>query len=178
MLRHLGDITQDMRRIRILILTQGAALNGEAAEEEQLLAKDGYVPLVKLSHEDLTDKLRIARILVAILDICHATYEVFLRDAKSLADTHSIKVFLCFAHHHHYVVGWLVEHEQLAIAIIDDTSSGVVNLLQKGIGVGTLTVVLAHHLEGEETQDIDNDNQHCRTSDDVFTVREVGEQNK
>ena len=66
---------------------------------------------------------------------------------------------LGLVHDHHDIIGRLVEDKELSVAVCDNTARGEVNLLEEGVGIGTLLVVVAGNLEHEEAHDIDDHNQ-------------------
>ena len=70
---------------------------------------------------------------------------------------------LGLVHHHHDVVGRLVVDHQLAVAFVDAPSCRILYLLEKGIGVGTLLIVIAGNLEHEEPDDVDHHNEDGHT---------------
>ena len=85
-------------------------------------------------------------ITVRVLDGCHAGVELLLGDVQSLAELECVESAFGLVHHHHDVVGWLIEHQKLPVAVGDDTSGGEINLLEESVGVGTLLVVIAGNL--------------------------------
>ena len=68
-------------------------------------------------------------------------------------------MILCLVHHHHDIVGRLVIHQQLTVAIVDTTTRRILYLLEESIGVGTLLIVVTGYLERKEADDIDHHNE-------------------
>ena len=87
---------------------------------EHLLLEHAEVFLCQLAHEELLGEARIARVFVAVLDGCHAAVELFACDVQRLTEIKGVQSALGFVHDHHNVVGWLVEYQQLAVAVGDD----------------------------------------------------------
>ena len=83
-------------------------------------------------------------------------------------------MFAHLVHHYHNIIAGLVIHQQFPVTIVDYATGRIIYLLQKGIRVGTLTVVFAHHLKSEKAEDVDDNDNQCCSRYDVFTVREVG----
>ena len=79
----------------------------------------------------------------------------------------------CLVHDDHDVVGGLVIDEELAIAVVHGTAGGVLYLLEKGVGIGTLAIVVAEYLQREETHDIYEHYNEGYGADDVFSVFEA-----
>ena len=77
-------------------------------------------------------------------------------------------------HHHHDVVGWLIIDKELAIAVVDKTPGRELYLLQKGVGIGTFSKIVAHYLEREKAHDVYEHYSKCYSTDDVFAVCIVG----
>ena len=121
-LGYLCHITKDMGSIGVLVLTNGATLDVEAREAEHLLAEDGEVVLVELSHEDLLGITRVARVLVAVLDGVHTVNEHLLGNAEGLAEVEGVDMVLRLVHHHHDIEGGLVIDKEFAITVVDGTA--------------------------------------------------------
>ena len=147
--RHLSHIAQHMGGMRILVLADAALLHVEAREAEHLLLEHAELLVGELAHEELLREARVAGILRTVLDVVHALYEEFLRDAQRLAELQRVEVPALFVHDDHDVVGGLVVDEELSVSVGDDASRGVFNLLQERVGVGILLVVVAEQLQRE-----------------------------
>ena len=96
------------------------------------------------------------------MNIC--SVKLFTGDTKGFTELEGVEVVPGLIHHHHDIIRGLVVDQQLAVAVLDDASRGVGNLLQKSVGVGVLLVVVAHQLKGKQTDDIDDDNEGCHAS--------------
>ena len=170
--RHLSHVAEDVCSVRCLILAYAALLHIETGESEHLLLKVAELLIAELAHKELLRESRVAGILGIVLYVVHALDEVFLGDAERLAEFGSVDTALCLVHHHHDVVGRLVVYEQLAVAVVYGTARRKLHLLEEGVGVGVLLVVVAHELEGEQTNYVHRDNCHGYTSNYKATVFE------
>ena len=149
-----------MCAIRILVLPNGAFLDVETREAEHLLTKDAEVLVINLRHEQLLCETRIARVLSRVLDIVHALDEIFFCDAKRLTEVKRVKMATLLVHDHHDIVGRLIVHQQLSVAISNDATARILNLLEESIGIGAFAVVVTHELEREQTDDVDRNNEY------------------
>ena len=120
--RHLGDITKDVGCQRILVLADGALLDIEARKTEHLFLEYREVLVRELAHEELLRKARITGILAAVLDGFHAVVELLAGDVEALTQLQRVEAPVGLVHDDHDVVGWLVVHQQLAVAVGDDTA--------------------------------------------------------
>ena len=134
----------------ILILADSTTLDGETRKLIQLLLKHGKVLGRKLAKEQLVGIGRIAGVETAILHIGHALVKELPRDTQRLAESQRIQ-FLDIAHTHHHIIGWLIGHEQLAVAVIHHTTRRIYGLIEESIGVGMLLVLVVQYLQAEQT---------------------------
>ena len=172
-LRDLCHIAQDVGCIGILVLADAALLHIETGEAEHLLPEHTELLVRELRQEQLLSEPRVAGVLAAVLDIVHTTDEELLGDTQRLAELEGIDVTLLFVHHHHDVIGRLVVDQQIAVAIVDDTTRGIVYLLEESVTVGIALVVIAHQLQREEADDVYHDNDDCHASDDEAPVLQI-----
>ena len=77
---------------------------------------------------------------------------------------------LGFVHHHHDIVSRLVIHQQLAVTVVDTATGRIFNFLEKGIGVGTLLIVVTGNLEHKQPDDVDHHYQNGHTSYHIASV--------
>ena len=82
-------------------------------------------------------------------------------------------MILCLIHHHHNVVGRLIEYQQFAVAVGDITTRREIHLLQEGIRVGALLIVITGNLERKETDDIDHYDDNSHRTDDIFPFSKI-----
>lgn len=75
---------------------------------------------------------------------------------ESLAEIKSIKI-LHILGDEHYVIGRLIVHHQLAVAVIKDASRGIYRLTQIGIGVSRVLVGRIKYLEIYKAHNINHD---------------------
>ena len=170
--RHLGHVAQHVGRIGILILADAAPLHVEARETVHLLLEDGELLVRQLVHKHLLGEARVAGILRAVHDSGHTLHKLLTADAQCLAELKGVQMVAHLVDHHHDVVGRLVVDEQLSVAVGDDATRGKLHFLQEGVAVCTLLVVLTRNLQGEETYDIDRDDDYGHGTDDILTVFE------
>ena len=144
---YLADVAKHMGTVRILVLAYGAPLYVEAWEAVHLLLKDTEVLVGELVHEYLLGEARVARILGTVLDIVHALVELVLGNAQSLAELHRVEPVLRLVHHHHDIVGGLVEHQQLSVTVAYNPTGRKGHFLQESVRVSTLLIVVAGNLK-------------------------------
>ena len=171
--RHLAHVAQHMGGKGILVLPDASFLDVESGKAEELLLENAEILVGELAHEQLLCEPGVARILVAVLDVVHPLDEKLLGNAQGVAEIHGVETPLFLVHHHHNVVGRLVVDKQLAVAVVDDATRGILHLLEKGVAVGTLPVVVAHHLEREQPDDVDGHNRDSYTTDDKASFFEI-----
>ena len=109
-------------------------------------------------HEELLRVAAIAWIAVCVLDFLHASVENGTSDAQTLAKVEGVEP-LHFRDDHHDVVGRLVIDQQFARTVADGSSCRILYALQESVGVGIALEVVAHQLQREEAQQVNNDNE-------------------
>ena len=171
--RNLAHITQYMGCIRIGIFSHASLLHIEARESEHFFLEYAEVLVRQLRHEKLLRISGISRILTAVLDILHSLFKSLLGDAQRTAEVEGVESALLLLHHHHQVVGRLVIHHQLSVSIVDGTTRRELYLLQEGVTVGILLVILAHNLEREEPDDVDNHDSYRHTTNHITALLKI-----
>ena len=116
---------------------------------------------------------RVSRILGIVLDIVHALYEKLLGNAETLAEFGGVESSALFVHHHHDVVSGLVVHEELALTVGYYAARGIFYFFEEGVTVGIFLVVVAHELQHEQANDIDNDDGNGHATDDIPAFFEI-----
>ena len=151
---HFSNIAEKVRPKASGVVANGAFFNGEAFEAEEFLAENGELLCGNLAHEELR---RIARIADFRLDFVHALDIEIFRDANGLAKVERIDAALV-VHDDHDVVRRLIVDKEPPFAIENQSARGILDFFAESIGVGILLIVVAHQLEREETDEIDDDN--------------------
>ena len=129
--RHLGHVAQDVGGVGVLVLPDAAPLDVEAREAVHLLLEHGELLVGELAHENLLGEARVAGVARAVLHGGHAAVELLPGDVERCAELGGVESALGLVHDHHDVVGGLVEHQQLAVAVGDDATRGEVDLLEE-----------------------------------------------
>ena len=168
--RHLGHVAQDVGGIRILILPDAAALDVEARETVHLLLEHGELLVGELAHENLLGEPRVAWVQSAVGDGVHAVVELLTSNVEGIAELSGIESAACLVHDDHDVVGRLVEHQQLAVAVGDNAARWEVDFLEEGVGVGALLIVVAGNLEHKQAHNVDGYNQYSHPANDIATI--------
>ena len=150
-LRHLGHITEDLRRTVVMILPDSPSLYIKTGEAEHLFLKRTEILITQMAHEQLLGETRITLLLLYKV---HPLVEIVHRDVQRLAKRDRIEPSALLILHHHDVVSRLIINHQLAVAVGNDTTRRVFNLLKESIGVGTLAIIVAHYLQSEQPYDI------------------------
>ncbi len=172
-LGHLTYIAQHMGGVWIGVFSHASLLHIEAWKSEHLLLEHTEVLVGELCHEELLGVSRIARVLVAVLDVVHSLDKPFLGDAQRIAEVHRIETTALLVHHHHDVVRRLVIDHQLAISIIDGTTRRELYLLEEGVTVGVFLIVIAHNLKRKETNHVYDHDCYGHTTNDVSTFLKI-----
>ena len=172
-LRNLSHLSQHVSAVGILVLPDASFLHIEARKAKHLLTKHTEILVVYLCHEELLRKAGVSRILSRVLDIVHALDKIVFGDAQSLAEVKRVKVPFLLVHHHHDVVGRLVIDKQFAVTIAYNAPAGIFNSFEKGVRIGTLTVVVAHNLKREKAYDIHCHNEDGYSSNDDLSVFKI-----
>jgi len=89
-LGNLGHVAQNVCGVGVLVLSDAAFLNVETRETEYLFLENAELFIRELTHKHLFGKARIARILVAVLDIVHPFDEILLGNAQGIAKFHRV----------------------------------------------------------------------------------------
>ena len=150
---YLAHIAQYVGGYAGSVAAYGTFLHGESAETVELLAQHGELLGGYLGHEELR---RIAGIGGPRLDFRHLPYVVFGREAHHFAELESVDAYLV-VHDDHDIVRGLVVYEQAALAVENEAARGKLYVFAEGVGVGVLLVIVAHQLQCEETQQVDDD---------------------
>ena len=168
-LRHFCHITQDVGTMICGITPNGAFTNVKAMKTEHFLLKDTILLCRDLWHEKLLGIGGIARILVAILDECHAFVKLLPCDANSVTEVKCVEV-LDLTHDDHNVIGRLIECQQLSIAVINDTTCGEDDIVEESIVVSTGLVFSIRKLQKSQTDDIAKNNDQGYTGKYKLTI--------
>ena len=135
------------------VLANTSLLYVEAGITEEFLAEGTELLCRQLAHEQLLCVAAIARIASRVADFIHAASVPLRCDAQGIAQVHRINALL-FLHHHHYVIGRLIVHQQFAVAVDYGTTGREKDMFEESIAVGILLEILAKQLQGEEPEDI------------------------
>ena len=165
---YLPHIAEDVRSHTVGIVSDGAFLGRESVEAVEFFLKHRKLFGGNLTHEELR---RMAGIADALLDFLHALLVKLWGDPYRFAEVQSVHAPLLLHHHHNIIRGFVI-YKQAPLAIGHKTARGVYNFLTEGIGVGTLLVVVAEHLQREQADDINENNADGYASDDEFTIVE------
>ena len=165
--RNLTDIAQHIGRYGIGILPEHTVLNKEAGEAIELLLQTAIILSRELCHECLRRIGGVTGIEPGILHILHALVKLLASDTHRAAEVERIERSH-LAHNHHHVVGRLVEHQQLAVAVIDKSARRILCLFEESVAIGILLVIVVKHLQRKETHDIDAGNRQHDASDYIF----------
>ena len=165
---YLTHITQDVCPHTVGIVSDGALLGRESVEAVKFFLKHRKFFGRNLTHEELR---RMAGITDALLDFLHALLVKLWGDSYRFAEVQGIHAPLLL-HHHHDIIRGFVIYKQAPLAIGHKTARGVYNFLSEGIGVGTLLVVVAKHLQREQANDVNQNNSDGYASDDEFAIVE------
>ena len=171
-LRHFAHVAEHVGPHAEGVVADGAVFDREALEAEQLLPEDGKLFGRDLPEEELGRVAGVAGIFPPVLDFGHALDVFLFGDADGSAEVERVHALLLF-HDDHDVVRRLVVDEQLAAAVHDQAARGVLYLFEEGVRVGVLFVVVAHHLQGEQAYEVDDDDEDRSPADDVFPVAEL-----
>ena len=164
-----ADIAEDMGSVGTGILTDAVLDDVETGEEEEFLLKAGELLGGQLAHENLLRVGTVARIAVPVLDFYHSPVEPIAGDAQTFTQVERINA--CdFRHDNHDVVGGLVIHKQLSVAVANDTTGRELDTLQEGITIGIALEVVAHQLKREQANEIDDDDEYRSTPQYIPTV--------
>ena len=166
-LRHLADVAQGMGRSVVGVLTYGASLNVESRVFEKLFLKHAALFGRKLRHESLRGIGGVAGIEAPVAHVGHTLVKLFEADPQRTAEVERIEV-VHFAGNESYVVGGLVEDEQLSVAVVDGSARGVLHFVEEGVAVGILLIFVRHYLQEEQAGNIYQDNGYGNASNDKF----------
>ena len=171
--RYFRHIPQHVGGVWILILPDAPALDIETGKTENLLLKNAELLVRQLAHKKLLREARIAGILVIVLDVIHPPDEKLLGDTERIAKLRGVKPPLFLIHHHHDIVSRLVIHHEFTRPVTDDAPGRILHFLQKSVTVGILLIIIAHHLQREQTDDIDDNNRCCHPSNHITTIIQI-----
>ena len=170
--RHLADVAQHIGRHGVSILAQHAVLDEEAGESVELLLQAAIILGRELCHESLGRIGGVSGIEPRVLHVLHALVELLAGDTQRAAEVERIEG-THLAHNHHHVVGRLVEHQQLAGAVVDEASRGILGLFQEGIAVGILLVIVVEYLQRKEAHDVDTGYRQHDAPDYIFAFGQL-----
>ena len=122
----LTNVAEQMGTVGIFVLAHGTLADIETTVAEQLLLQDGHLLTTDLGTEHL---LGVGGVAFQIADIAHLLVEVFLRDVDGVAEIKGVQVFHLIGHYHDVVSG-LVVNQQLTIAVVNQTTGGIENIVQ------------------------------------------------
>ena len=146
-----AELTEDLRRTVVMILPDSPSLYIKTGEAEHLFLKRTEILITQMAHEQLLGETRITLLLLYKV---HPLVEIVHRDVQRLAKRDRIEPSALLILHHHDIVSRLIINHQLAVAVGNDTTRRVFNLLKESIGVGTLAIIVAHYLQSEQPYDI------------------------
>jgi len=161
--RHLPDVSQGMSGGVVGILPYGSPLYAESGEFEEFFLEDAAFLGRELCHEHLLRIARVAGILAPVLHVGHEPVELFAGDVQRAAEVGRVKV-AHFARHEGDVVGRLVEHQQLAVAVVDGAARRILHLVEEGVVVGILLIFVRQQLQVYQANQIDEHNEGSRPS--------------
>ena len=148
---------------RTHILTNGTRTYLEAAVLVHPLLQFGIVLDAQLSDEGLLRIARIAFVAPWVHDFPHSLLKHFASDTQRVAKVESIEV-LHLAHRHHQVVGWLVIHQQVAVAVVNLSTCRIDGLGEEGVVARHSLILVIHNLKVEQTQNVNEEDQQNQSS--------------
>ena len=169
---HLADVAQGMARGVVGILPDGAPLDGKSGKLVELLLEDAALLGRELGHEHLLGVAGVAGILAAVLDVGHQLVELFAGDVQRAAEVGGVQVGHLAGDKGH-VVGGLVEHQQLAVAVVDGAARRILHLVEEGVVVGILLVFVRQNLQVEEADQVHQHDEDSRTCNHVFPFLQI-----
>ena len=98
-----------------------------------------------MGHERLWAVERVVGVLAWVLDVGHSLVEGLPRDLKRVAEVGSVEG-LHVARNHHHIVGGLVEHHELAVAVVHQSARRVECFAQESVCVGIYLVFVVTNL--------------------------------
>ena len=164
-----ADVSKQVSRIGIVVLANASLLNVEARKAEKLLLETAELLGRELAQKDLLCIGTVAWIALAVFYLFHSSLVPFASYVEAFTKVQCINAHLLI-HDDHHIIGRLVIDKQLAISVGNRTSSRILDALKESIGVGTYLEVFAEQLQGEETNQIDNDDDRCCATNHVFTL--------
>ena len=165
--RHLADVAEHTACRRIVVLPEDAFLDEEAGEAVELFLQATVVLRRELRDEALRSVGRVARVAALVLHGGEALVELLAGDAQGSAEIESVER-LHVARYHHHVVGGLIEHHKLAVAVVDESAAGIYCLFEERIGVGARLVFLVVDLQVEKTYHVDQPYEQYKAADDIL----------
>ncbi len=167
----LAQVAQHVGRRDIVVLAQDALLYEEAREAVQFLLQAAVVLARQLRDEALGGIGGIARIEVLVAHIGKALAQIVGCDVERAAEVERVER-LHIARYEHHVIGRLIVHHQLALAVIHQSARGVHRLFQEGVAVGRALVPLVVELQVKQPADIYQRDKHDKPADDILAFLE------
>ena len=132
----------------------GEAIALRAASYRELIKYYGDVPFVK--------KFGVASGGLTARD---SIYDYILADLKRVAKVDRIKWRHILRNHHQVIFRHIIDHERV-VAVIDEASRRIQDLLHKRIVIGIGLISTVHHLQLHEANDVDDDYRNDKAADD------------
>ena len=166
------NVAQHVGSGGVVVLTQDALHNVEAGEAVEFFLYASIVLRGEMADEYLFCVGRVVLVFRLVLHVGYTLVKLGTGNLQGVAKVYRVKGLHVLGHHHQ-VIGGLVIHDQLAVAVVDEPSRGVQGLLDESVAVGILLVGTVIDLQFKEPQDVDNRNQYNEASNDVFPFFKV-----
>ena len=150
---HLGHVAEEVAAGVDRVVADAAHLALEAGEAVLDLGE----LVVGLGRDLLDHRDALETDLPAVLPILlHLSADEFHRGVQGGRQAHRVELhFLQVARIHQDVVGHLVAHEDVAVAVVDDSAGGVDDLPDRRVVVRVDLVVVVQDLDGEDLRQED-----------------------
>ena len=111
----------------------------------------------------------VTSVFLTVLNILHTRIELCSADLQTLAESECIPLFAHVTHGHGHLVDWLIENEQFAVSVVDQTARRVDGLFDQCVVIRLVFGGLVDDLQKEQTQTIDQHYSDSNTADDIST---------
>ena len=169
---HLADVAEHVGGGGVVVLAQDALLYEESREAVELLLQAAVVLRRQLRDELLRRVRRIAGVEAFVAHVGEALAQLLGGDVERGAEVERVEG-LHVAGNEHDVVGRLVEHHELAVAVVDEAARRIHRLFQKRVAVGALLVAAVVDLQVEQAHKIYERYQGYETAYYVFSLFEI-----
>ena len=139
------NVTEHIGSSSVIILSQDTLLNEESGEAIELFLEAAIILSGEVGHERLWAVERVVGVLAWIFEVGHTLVERLTRDLQRVAEVGRVER-LHIARNHHHIVGRLVEHHELAIAVVHESARRVECFAQESVCVGIYLVFVVTNL--------------------------------